>query len=82
MLEAEAAEHEPELGVLVTVACPDLLDLPVVGTITTAQLQVSWSHCGRLRNEAAFAALVGVAPILASSGHSLRSLPNLVDELR
>jgi DNA-binding CsgD family transcriptional regulator len=33
---------------------------------------VSWSHHGRVRNEAAFAALAGVAPIPASSGLTVR----------
>jgi transposase len=33
---------------------------------------VSWSHSRRLRNEAAFAALAGVAPIPASSGQTVR----------
>lgn len=71
-LEAEAAEHESELEELVTAACPELLELPGVGAITAAQFLVSWSHSGRIRNEAAFAALAGVAPIPASSGHTTR----------
>ena len=71
-LEAEAAEHETELEALVTAACPQLLALPGIGAITGAQFLVSWSHRGRLRNEAAFAALAGVAPIPASSGKTVR----------
>jgi transposase len=71
-LEAEAAEHETELEELVSAACPGLLDLPGVGAITAAQFLVSWSHHGRVRNEAAFAALAGVAPIPASSGQTVR----------
>jgi transposase len=71
-LEAEAAEHESELEQLVTAACPELLDKPGVGAITAAQLLVSWSHRGRIRSEAAFAALGGVAPIPASSGQTVR----------
>ena len=71
-LEAEAAEHETELEQLVTAACPQLLDLPGVGAITAAQFIVSWSHSRRIRNEAAFAALAGVAPIPASSGQTVR----------
>ena len=55
-LEAEAAEHESELEQLVT----------------AAQFLVSWSHHGRIRNEAAFATLGGVAPIPASSGQTVR----------
>lgn len=71
-LEAEAAEHESELEELVCGACPGLLELPGVGAITAAQFLVSWSHHGRVRNEAAFAALAGVAPIPASSGQTVR----------
>jgi transposase len=71
-LEAEAAEHESELEQLVTAACPELLDKPGVGAITAAQMIVSWSHAGRIRNEAAFASLAGVAPIPASSGQTVR----------
>jgi Transposase IS116/IS110/IS902 family. len=33
---------------------------------------VSWSHPGRVRSEAAFAKLAGVAPIEASSGSVVR----------
>jgi transposase len=72
MLEAEATEHETELEQLVITACPTLLDLPGVGAITAAQFLTAWSHAGRLRNEAAFASLAGVAPIPASSGQTVR----------
>jgi transposase len=52
--------------------CPVLLELPGVGVVTAAQVIVSWSHAGRLRSEAAFAMLGGVAPIEASSGKVTR----------
>ncbi len=71
-LEAEAAEHETDIEQLVMAACPSLLDLSGVGPLTAAQLIISWSHNGRIRNEAAFAALAGVAPIPASSGATTR----------
>ena len=51
---------------------PWLLDEPGVGPIVAAQLIVTWSHQGRVRSEAAFARLAGVAPIPASSGHTTR----------
>jgi transposase len=35
-------------------------------------LIVAWSHRGRLRSEAAFARLAGVAPVPASSGRTRR----------
>jgi transposase len=71
-LQAEAAEHEAQLTELVAEAAPALLAEPGVGTITAAQLLVSWSHAGRIRNENAFAALAGVAPVPASSGRVVR----------
>ena len=51
---------------------PALLDQPGVGPISAAQLLVSWSHPGRCRSEAAFAALAGVSPLEASSGRITR----------
>ncbi len=71
-LEAQAADLESELEELVTVAAPQLLALTGVGVVTGAQILISWSHAGRIRSEAAFAALAGVAPIPASSGQTVR----------
>jgi transposase len=51
---------------------PRWLDEPGVGPIVAAQLIVAWSHRGRLRSEAAFARLAGVAPVPASSGQTTR----------
>jgi transposase len=72
MLQAEAAEQAAQLGQLVAETAPALLAEPGVGTISAAQLLVSWSHAGRIRNEGAFAAMAGVAPIPASSGRVVR----------
>jgi transposase len=71
-LEADAAELESRLEELVVAVAPELLDEPGVGAITAAQVLLSWSHPGRLRSEAAFAALAGAAPIPASSGQVVR----------
>ena len=68
----EAAELERELLGHVRVLTPTLLDEPGVGPIVAAQLIVAWSHPGRLRSEAAFARLAGVAPVPASSGKTTR----------
>jgi transposase len=68
----EAAELERELLGHVRALAPQLLDEPGVGTIVAAQLIVAWSHHGRVRSEAAFARLAGVAPLPASSGHTIR----------
>ena len=51
---------------------PQLLDEPGVAPIVAAQLLVAWSHPGRVRSEAAFARLAGVAPVPASSGQTKR----------
>jgi transposase len=72
VLAAEAAELEAQLERLVAAVAPWLLELPGVGPISAAQVPVSWSHAGRLRSEAAFAALAGVNPIPASSGQVIR----------
>jgi transposase len=71
-LEAEAAQHQAELDRLVTNLAPFLLAQLGVGALTAAQLLVSWSHPGRVRSEAAFAMLAGVAPLEASSGRVSR----------
>ena len=42
---------------------PELLNEPGVGPIVAAQLIVTWSHRDRVRSEAAFARLAGVAPL-------------------
>ena len=51
---------------------PELLHEPGIGPIVAAQLIVTWSHHGRIRGEAAFARLAGVAPLPASSGQTIR----------
>jgi transposase len=66
LLAAEAAGLRAELERLVAAVAPWLLELSGVGPISAAQVLVSWSHAGRLRSEAAFAALAGANPILAS----------------
>ena len=71
-LEAEADDLETEIERLVKAVAPRLLEEPGVGGISAAQILCSWSHRGRLRSEAAFAALGGVAPIPASSGQTVR----------
>jgi transposase len=68
----EADELERELLKHVHALAPALLDEPGVGPIVAAQLIVAWSHRGRLRSEACFARLAGVAPIPASSGQTQR----------
>ena len=71
-LGVEAAECEKELVRLVGELAPVLVDQSGIGPICAAQIICAWSHHGRLRSEAAFAALAGVAPIPASSGQVIR----------
>jgi transposase len=68
----EAEQLERELLGHVRALAPGLLDEPGVGPIVAAQLIVAWSHRGRLRSEACFARLAGVAPVPASSGQTVR----------
>jgi transposase len=68
----EADEFEAELRRLVHECVPELLDQPGVGPISAAVIYLAWSHHGRIRNDAAFAALAGVAPVPASSGQTVR----------
>jgi transposase len=72
LLAVEAAGLRAELERLVVAVAPWLLELPGVGPISAAQVLVSWSYAGRLRSEAAFAALAGANPIPASSGQVTR----------
>jgi transposase len=71
-LQVEADKLEHELAALIIEIAPTLVAEPGVGVISAAQLLVAYSHHGRLRSEAAFAALAGAAPIPASSGQIVR----------
>lgn len=71
-LWAEAADYERQISTVVRRLAPELLVVRGVGPLSAAQLLVSWSHPGRIRNEAAFAKLAGVAPLPASSGRVQR----------
>jgi transposase len=71
-LRSEAQELEDELARRVEALAPELLARRGVGPICAAALLVAWSEPGRLRSEAAFARLAGVAPIPASSGKLVR----------
>lgn len=71
-LRHEAIDLEAEIKPLVAVMQPQLLALPGVGPISAAQVLISWSHPGRFRSEAAFAAFAGASPIPVSSGLTTR----------
>jgi transposase len=71
-LQREANELEQAISAEISRLAPSLLDQPGIGAITAAQLLISWSYRGRIKNEAAFARLAGTAPIPASSGKTIR----------
>lgn len=61
-----------QLRHLIRTWMPSLLDQPGIGPVSAATILVAWSHPGRIRSEAAFAALAGASPIPASSGRTIR----------
>jgi transposase len=72
-LDQEIDELEAQIAPLVAKTAPELLALFGVGTHTAAQLLVTaGDNPERMRSEAAFAHLCGVAPIPASSGRTHR----------
>lgn len=65
-------QNEVQLAALVKILAPGLLETKGVGSVTAAQILCSYSHKGRIRSAAAFAALAGTTPIPASSGNVVR----------
>jgi len=75
-LSEEITAADTELRTLVTAAAPRLIALPGVGTEVAGQILITaGDNPDRLRSEAAFAHLCGVAPIPASSGRAASSSP-------
>jgi transposase len=64
--------NRTQLRDIVEDLAPGLMDRPGVGPVTAAQVVVSFSHPGRCRSDAAFAALSGTCPLEASSGRTVR----------
>ena len=60
---AELVAHSPAAG---------LTQETGIGAFTAATVLVAWGYPGRLRSEAAFAALAGTSPLQASSGKTIR----------
>ena len=72
-LSAEITELDAHLDRLVARAAPELISLPGLGTDNaTTLLIVAGDNPQRLKSEASFASLCGVAPIEASSGKVVR----------
>ena len=61
-----------QLQTIVNDVAPGLTDRRGIGPVSAAQVIVSFSHPGRCRNDAAFAALAGASPLQASSGRTVR----------
>jgi transposase len=72
-LSADIAELDSLIAALVEAINPDLLAVPGVGPDIAGHLLVTvGDHLHRLRSDAAFAMLCGVAPLPASSGKTNR----------
>jgi transposase len=67
-LDAEVRDNTNRIGEPVEA----LVEETGIGPVTAATVLVTSSHPGRVRDEAAFAALAGVNPIPASSGNTTR----------
>jgi len=71
--DEELAANRDELSSLVQASDgAHLLDQPGIGPVNAAVIIAAWSHAGRVRSEAAFAALSGSSPVPASSGNTTR----------
>ena len=66
------AANRAQLQTIVDEMAPGLTERRGVGAVTAAQAIVSFSHPGRCRSDAAFAALSGTSPVPASSGRTVR----------
>jgi transposase len=72
-LYAAAADLEAQIAVIVEDMAPGLVAAEYgLGALSAAQILLSWSHAGRIRNEGAFAMLSGTAPVPVSSGRTDR----------
>ena len=65
-------DNRAQLQAIVEDMAPGLTERRGIGPVTAAQVIVGFSHVGRCRNDAAFAALSGTSPLQASSGRTVR----------
>jgi hypothetical protein len=70
--DRDLTANEKQLRHIVSKLAPDLLARRGIGPVSAASAIIAWSHPGRCRNNAAFAALAGASPVLASSGRVVR----------
>lgn len=78
-LNTQLRDNRAQLDQLVDDQAPHLTTLPGVGAVVAAAVLIAWSHPGRVRTEAAFAAIAGTCPIPASSGNTTRHRLNRGD---
>jgi transposase len=72
-LNEELSRNQVDMiGLIRDSKAAELLDKIGIGPVTAGVAYTAWSHAGRFRSEAAFAALAGVSPIPASSGNTTR----------
>ncbi|MEV7474190.1 IS110 family transposase [Pseudarthrobacter oxydans] len=71
-LQEQMAKNHKELETLVQQVQPALLNVYGIGPVLAPIILTAWSHTGRVRSEAAFAALAGTCPVPASSGSNTR----------
>ncbi|WP_120521702.1 IS110 family transposase [Arthrobacter celericrescens] len=72
-LDADIKTNTSQISGLVEISeAAPLLQETGFGPVTAAICLTAWSHQGRVRSEAAFAALAGASPIPASSGNTVR----------
>lgn len=70
--DRQLRDNRTQLLAIADDLAPGLTDQYGIGPVSAAQAVVSFSHPGRCRNEAAFAALAGTSPVPASSGRTVR----------
>jgi transposase len=68
----QLAANRQQLAALAEDLAPGITATYGIGPVSAAQAIVSFSHPGRCRNDAAFAALAGTSPLPASSGRTIR----------
>jgi transposase len=68
----ELKANQAQLATIVNDLAPTLTTRRGVGPVSAAQVIAAFSHPGRCRDDAAFAALAGTSPLQASSGHTIR----------
>jgi transposase len=71
-LDRKLRANKAQLAEIVDELAPGLTDQRGIGPVSAAIAIVAFSHVGRFRTEAAFAALAGTCPIPASSGQTIR----------